>query len=174
MDLAFPRTRDCYTLFKGDAYTVAIHPDMQRQGWQGGQGVRWVDSPRDEFMVTYSDGLYGGFLLWGSDESSDQFTAMTGNQPEYGFGVFCAGGWLISTRTFERYTYASRVSGGPLVENIYRVGERLLFSLRGLFTREDEWALSGDPRGSNGFYIAYVVQVPTPDNGYYITLQTSI
>ena len=171
--LAFPRTRDCIVLFKGDAYTVTVHPDMQAQGWQGGQGVRWADSPRDEFMVTYSDGLYGGFLLWGSDESSDQFTAMTRQQPEYGYAVFCAGGWLISTRTFERYTYASRQSG-PLVENQYRIGERLVFSLRGWFTREDEWALSGDPRGSNTYFVAYVVKLPSPENNHFITLQTSI
>jgi len=170
---SFPRERDCYVLFKGDAYPVSVSQAMRTSGWQGGQGVQWADSALDEFLVTYSDGLYGGFLLWGSNEDSDQYASLTGNQPLYGFGVLCAGGWLIATRTFERYTYASRQLG-PLVENSYVVGERLVFSLRGWFTREDEWTLSGDPRGSNGYFIASVVQAPSADNNHYLTLQTSI
>jgi len=169
----FPRERDCFVLFKGDAYPVSVSQAMVVGGWQGGQGVQWVDSPRDEFLVDYSDGLYGGFLLWGSNEGSDKYTSLTGSQPLYGLGTLCAGGWLISTRTFERYTYSSRQIG-PLVENNYVVGERLVFSLRGWFTREDEWFLSGDPRGSNGYFIASVVQAPSVDNDHFITLQTSI
>jgi hypothetical protein len=169
----FPRDRDCYVLSKGDAYPVAVSQTMRTNGWQGGQGVQWVDSPQDEFRVTYSDGLYGGFLLWGSDESSDKFASLTGNQPLYGFGTLCAGGWLIATRTFERYTYASRLAG-PLVENSYVVGERLVFSLRGWFTRQDEWTITADPRGANTYFIASVVQIPSVDNDFYITLQTSI
>jgi hypothetical protein len=168
------RTRDVVVLFKGDAYSVAIDPAMRANGWAGGQGVRWVNSPRDEFMVSYSDGLYGGFLLWGSDEDSDKYTAMTEQQPTYGYAIMCAGGWLISTPTFEWYTYASRTGGGPLVRNSYVVGERLVFSLRGLFTREDEWSLAGDPRAPNQWYVASVVQVPTAANNWYMTLQTSI
>lgn len=171
--LSFSRERDCYVLFKGDAYPVAVSQAMQTQGWQGGQGVQWIDSPRDEFLVSFSDGLYGGFMLWGSDEASDKFTSLTGNQPLYGFGVICAGGWLIATRTFERYTYASR-QAGPLVELSYIVGERVRFSLRGFWTKEDEWTLSGDPRGANGFFVGSVVQAPSADNNHYITLQTSI
>ncbi len=172
--LSFPRDRDCYTIFKGDAYPVAISPAMRAGGWQGGQGVKWVDSPRDEFMVTYSDGLYGGILLWGSDESSDRYASLTGTQPQYGFGTFCAGGWLLATRTFERYTYASRIGGGPLVPLTYVVGERLVLSLRGWLTKQDEWTLTADPRGANGYYLASVVQAPSADNNYYITVQTSI
>lgn len=169
----FSRERDCYVLFKGDAYAVAVSQAMQTQGWQGGQGVKWIDSSRDEFLVSFSDGLYGGFLLWGSNETSDTFTSLTGNQPLYGFGVLCAGGWIIATRTFERYTYASR-QAGPLVENIYVVGERVRFSLRGFWTREDEWTASADPRGSNGYFIGSVVQAPSADNNFYLTIQTSI
>lgn len=169
----FPRERDCYVLFKGDAYPVAVSSQMRSAGWQGGQGVQWIDSPRDEFLVTFSDGLYGGFMLWGSNEDSDQYASLTGAQPLYGFGVLCAGGWLISTRTFERYTWASRQLG-PLVELTYTVGERVRFSLRGFWTKEDEWALSGDPRGSNGYFVGSVVQAPSADNNYYLTLQTSI
>jgi hypothetical protein len=170
----FPRTRDCYVLFKGDSYTVSVSQGMMLKGWQGGQGVSWVDSSQDEFLVDYSDGIYGGFLLWGSNESSDEFTSMTGAQPLYGFGTFCAGGWLIATRTFEQYTYASRTGGGPLVPIFYSVGQRFLFSLRGLFTNEDEWTPSGDPRAPNTFYIGSVVQAPSADNNNYIVLQTSI
>lgn len=169
----FPRERDCYVLFKGDAYPVSISQAMKSQGWQGGQGVQWADSALDEFLVTFSDGLYGGFLLWGSNETPDILTGLTGNQPLYGFGTLCAGGWLIATRTFERYTWASR-QVGPLVENTYVVGERVRFSLRGFWTKEDEWTLSGDPRGANGYFVGSVVQAPSADNDHYITLQTSI
>lgn len=169
----FSRDRDCVVLFKGDAYPVAVSQAMQTNGWQGGQGVKWADSTKDEFLVTYSDGLYGGFMLWGSNESSDQYISFLENQPTYGFGVICAGGWIIATRTFERYTYASRQVGPP-VENVYVVGERVRFSLRGFWTREDEWTLSGDPRGANGYFIGSVVQAPSADNDHYITIQTSI
>lgn len=169
----FPRTRDCFVLFKGDAYPVSTSQTMAAKGWQGGQGVQWVDSVRDEFLVSFSDGLYGGFMLWGSNEPHDQLTSMTGSQPLYGFGTLCAGGWVIATRTFERYTYASRLSG-PLIPLVYTAGQRLVFSLRGYWTKEDEWAISGDPRGSNGYFIGNIVQPPTADNNFYLTLQTSI
>lgn len=168
------RTRDCVVLVKGDAYTVAVDAAMLAGGWQGGQGVCWVDSPRDEFLVSHSDGTYGGFVLWGSDESSDQWTAMTGEFVKYGYAVLCAGGWIISTTSYEKYTWASRQGPGPLVPIHYKVGERVLFSLRGYWTNEDEWTLSGDPRAPNGFYVANVVQNPQPYNNQYILLQTAI
>jgi len=172
----FNPTRDVVVLFKGDSYSVAVDSAMQAGGWIGGQGVKWIDSPKDEFLTTYSDGLYGGFMLWGSNESSDQYVATEEQQPKYGYGTFCAGGWLIQTRAFERFTYASRTGGGPLVPITYVLGERLVFSLRGLWTKEDEWTLSGDPRAPNGYYCASVVDVPQPNarGVYYITLQTSI
>lgn len=173
LPLTYPRIRDVETLFKGDSYTVAIDQAMAQAGWQGGQFVRWVDSSQDEFIVSFSDGLYGGFSLWGSNESSDQFTGMTGAQPLYGYITLCTGGWLIATRTFEKYTYASRQIG-PLVPITYVEGVRLRISLRGLATTEDEWTLSGDPRAPNDYYIATVVQAPSSDNNQYLTLQTSI
>lgn len=168
------RTRDCTVHMKGDAYPVSISPAMMAGGWSGGQGVQWADSPRDEFMVTYSDGLYGGFLLWGSDEASDGWVALTGSQPRYGYAILCAGGWLISTSTFEQYTYTSRTMGGPLVPLVYTSGVRVVFSLRGRFTVEDEWTLSGDPRGANSYFIASVVQPPMAANNNRLVLQTSI
>ena len=167
------RTRDCVVLFLGDCYTVEISPQMQQGGWAGGQAVKWADSSVDEFMVTYSDGLYGGFFLWGSNESSDQYVSFFENQLEYGFGVLCLGGWLISTTTYEKYTYASRQSG-PLVPLVYTEGVRLRFSLRGYFTTEDEFSLSGDPRAPNGFYIGSITQSPNAANNFYLGIQTSI
>jgi len=168
------RTRDVVVLFKGDSYTVEISSQMQQAGWAGGQAVMWADSPKDEFRVTYSDGLYGGFFLWGSNESSDQYVSFFENQLEYGFGVLCLGGWLISTTTYERYTYASRTGPGPLVPLVYTEGVRLLFSLRGYFTIEDEFSLSGDPRAPNGFYIGSITQSPKAANDFYLGIQTAI
>ena len=167
------RTRDVVTLFKGDAYPVSLSDAMVASGWAGGQGVQWADSPLDEFMVTFSDGLYGGFLLWGSNEAQDQYVGQVTSQQKYRYGTLCAGGWIISTSTYEKYTYASRLVG-PLVPITYAVRDRLVFSLRGLWTKEDEWTLSGDPRGANTYYIANVIQVPSAANNNYLMLQTSI
>ncbi len=176
----FIRTRDTVVLFKGDAYPVTLSQEMIDGGWAGGQGVQWADAGEsDEFRVTYSDGLYGGFLLFGSDEVSDLYTGMTGSQPAYGVGVLCAGGWELSVNTYEKYTYASRVAHAgdplqPLVPIPYVEGQRVVFSLRGWFTTEDEWTASGDPRGANGYFIGSVVQAPSDLTSGYLTLQTSI
>lgn len=169
-----PRTRDAIILFKGDSYTVAVDAALSTSGWQGGQGCQWAASSRDEFLVTVSDGLYSGFFLWGSDEVGDQFTAMTRQQPTYRYAVIGAGGWLISTRTYERYTWLSRTGGGPLVPITYTESDRLLFSLRGFWTSEDEWSLSGDPRAPNQHHIGFVAQAPSAATNNYITIQTSI
>jgi hypothetical protein len=168
------RTRDCIILFKGDAYPVSVDSSLATNGWKGGQGVKWTPSTKDEFLVTQSDGFYAGFMLWGSDESSDQFTTMTRNQPAYRFGTVGAGGWTIMTTSFERYTYMSRQGPGPLVPINYHASDRLLFSLRGFFTSEDEWTLALDPRRPNTYYIAFVEQAPSADNNYYMTIQVSI
>lgn len=169
------RNRDCVTLFKGDAYPVEISDALATLGWPGGQGVMWVADPREGFFVTRSDGYYAGFLLDGSNESGDQLTALTRNQVVYKIGTLCAGGWLIMTTSFERYTWDSRNGiGPPNVPIVYQESDRLVFSLRGLFTSEDEFTKSGDPRMPNDYYIAFVCQVPTAANGYYMTIQTSI
>jgi hypothetical protein len=171
--MELPRTRDCIVLVKGDTYPVTVSEAMVVGGWQGGQGVQWAAPVKDEFLVTYSDGYYAGFMLWGSDESSDQFTATTRNQPFYRFATCGAGGWHITTRTFERYTYASRQLG-PLVAITYNPSDRLVFSLRGYWTKEDEWALSGDPRAPNTYYIGFVSQVPNAATDGYMGIQVSI
>ncbi len=168
------RTRDVVVLAKGDAYTISVDAAMQAGGWPGGQGVRWVDSTIDMFTGTYSDGEFCGFLLWGSDEVADQLTSYVENQPLYGFAVLCAGGWVISTSTYEQYTYASRIGGGGLVPLAYVAGDRLRFSLRGYFTTEDEWTLSGDPRAPNELFVGQVAQVPGPTNKNYLGVETTI
>lgn len=167
--------RDVNVKFKGGAYPVALDSVLLASGWQGGQGVMWAQSPKDEFLVTRSDGRYGGFLLWGSNEDSDQHVSFVQQQLVYGHAILCTGGWLMSTRTFETHTYASRLVP-PLVPIVYTPGEGLRFSLRGFFTNEDEWTASGDPRAPNGFYLGRVVQVPTLNEigVSYLTIQTSL
>jgi hypothetical protein len=169
------RNRDCIILVKGDAYAVAIDSVLAGSGWQGGQGVQWT-TPVSAGLptVTLSTGYYAGFALWGSDEPSDQYISSTRLFPSYRFLVLGAGGWLISTISYEKYTYVSRVGPGPLVPIVYSAGDRLVFSLRGYWTTEDEWTLSGDPRGANDYYIGFVAQVPSVVNSYYMSVQVSI
>lgn len=168
-----PRNRDCIALAKGDSITVTVSDDMVESGWQGGIGVQWM-APTDgvdEFKVEISDGYYAGFLLWGSSELGDKNTSMSNSQQTYKYATLCAGGWLIMTTAFEKYTWASR-QAGPLVENVYVESDKLVFGLRGLWTREDEQALSGGI--PNEYFIGFVCQVPSADNSYYVTIQTSI
>jgi hypothetical protein len=173
MALKIPRDRNCYILKKGDTLPVAITTPMAAQGWLGGQGVMWQDSPSEDFLVTYSDGSFGGFFFWGSNEPSDVYTSITGNQPRYGFGTLAFGSWVIATSTYERYTYLSR-QGGPLVPITYAPDDRLRFSLRGYFTSEDEFTLSGDPRAPNLSYVGNVAQPPNLNNGWYLTVHTNM
>ncbi len=167
------RSRDCVVLFKGDTTTVAVSQAMVQGGWPGGQGAQWVGSSSDERMVTYSKGLYGGFLVWGSDESGDRFTAMTRQQAVYREATFFFGGSLISTSTYEKYTYASRLAGGPLVPLVYNINDPLYFSLRGFWTKEDELSLSLDPLAPC-FFTGFVAQLPKASNSYFLGIQTSL
>jgi hypothetical protein len=162
-------TRDVDVLFAGDKYTVSVSENMKRLGWVGGQGVMWVDSDRDEFLVDFSTGLYGGFCLWGSNEVPDSLTSMTRSQALYGYTVICAGGWLVRTSTYEKYTWASRQGGGPLVPIDYQVGERLVFSSRGYWTPE-----TNDGGGLNEYYVGSIVQAPSITNNWRLTIQSSI
>jgi hypothetical protein len=168
------RTRDVVVFHKGPSFTVEVSQSTATSGWLGGSGFVWTDPVGDRLLATVSDGLFGGFALWGSDESSDDFTASTRNQPTYRFVVLAAGGWIFSTSTYERYTYVSRTGGGPLVPLVYNASDRLRFSLRGYFTVEDEWDLSGDPRAPNLNYVGAVVQRPTPSRSDYLTIQAML
>lgn len=165
------RERDVIVLVKGQTFPVLVDPAMSVTGWPGGQGATWKDSPHDTFLITPSDGRYGGFVLWGSNEDSDQLISSVRNQAIYQFATLCVGTWVISTRTFERYTYASR-QAGPLVAITYTPGEPLFFSLRGYFTNEDEWTLSADPRAPNTFYVGSVAQAPSVLTKQYLTVHT--
>lgn len=164
------RARDCIVFHKGDTVTVSIDTIMATGGWPGGQGVMWADSPLDEFLVTYSDGRAAGFLIWGSDEAADKFVSMTGAQPHYRNAVLVFGNSLISTASYERYTYASRLIP-PLVPIVYTPNDPLYFSLRGLWTNEDEATIAGlpyaplTPTGT-------VMQIPKANNNQFLGIQT--
>jgi hypothetical protein len=168
------RNRDVIIFEKSQTFTVNIDDRMAAGGWRGGSCVQYTPPVGDEILVTYSDGLYGGFLLWGSDEVPDNYTSMTRNQLTYKFAVIGTGGWIIATTSFEQYTYASRTFGGPLVPITYNASDRLVLSLRGYWTKEDEWTLSGDPRAPNNYFLGYVVQAPTAALNNFMTIQVSI
>lgn len=165
------RSRDCIVHFKGDSMAVAVDQAMVIAGWPGGQGVRWTNSLTDERVVTFSEGQPGGFLLWGSNEPGDDYAAMTRSQTTYRYATYGFGGWLISTVSYERYTLASRVGGGPLVPLTYRANDRLYFSSRGLWTIEDEFTILGHPQAP-AFVLGVVAQVPKAANNNYIGVWT--
>lgn len=168
------RTRDCVVLVKGDTQGVNVTEELSANGWPGAQGVTWAPSSKDEFLVQRSDGRPAGFLLWGSDERSDQFTAMTRLQPTYRIAVFCFGSWVMLTTTYEKYTYASRTGGGPLVPIVYQANDILFMSNRGWLTVEDEWTLSGDPRAPNILWCGHVIQPPSAQTDDFMTVQMSV
>jgi hypothetical protein len=175
MDL--PRTRDLIVLVKDLNFPVMVDDAMVAGGWLGGQGITWAPSPDDNFLATYSDGTYGGFVLFGSNEIADQYSAYTGNQPKYRFTTCCTGTWIISTVAYEKYTLQSRLVP-PLVPNVYTVGQRLTFSNRGLWTSQlapfDEWTISGDLRAPNNYLVGSIIQAPGPENNYHLMIQTTI
>lgn len=166
------RSRDCVVFIKDSAYTVAISDEMVAGGWPGGQGVQWSGSVRDEFQVTYARGKSAGFLVWGSNEIGDDFTSMTRNQPHWRFATMIEGSALMATSSFERYTISSRL-GGPLVPISYSVNQPLYFSLRGLWTNEDELTIISDPQAPS-VQTGYVVQPPKVTNLNFLSIQTTL
>lgn len=168
-----PRNRELVLLFKGDAQPVAISEEMALQGWTGGQGVQWCDVSEDVRTVTFSTGLYGGVMMYGSSEPSDQFTSMTPAATEWRLETMLSGGNLLMTSTYERYTWASRQGPGPLVPIVYGINDVLHFSLRGWFTNEDEATITHQPFAP-GFFVGFVAMVPKASNNYYIGVQTSM
>jgi hypothetical protein len=168
------RFRDCVVFFKGDTTTVTVSSAMAAGGWAGGQGVQWSDVTADDRVVTYSGGLYGGILLQGSDEAGAGYTAMAGQQTLYRYATLMFGGALLSTSTYERYTYASRLSG-PLVPIVYTANQPLYFSSRGLFTNEDELSqqVPSNPLAP-AFFVGFVAQVPKALNRFWLGVQTSM
>lgn len=163
------RSRDCVLWYKGDSTTVTVSGAMLTNGWPGGQGVQWLNFSGDDRVVTYSQGLFGGYLLWGSDETGDRYTAMTGQQITYKYAVLIFGGSLMATTTFERYTYNSRLAG-PLVPLTYTANAPLRLSSRGLWTTEDELTLSGSPLAPAPV-VGFVAQVPKSLNNNFVGIQ---
>jgi hypothetical protein len=167
------RTRDCVVFYKEDSTTVTVQPTMVVGGWPGGQGIRWSNVPIDDRTVDYSDGRACGFLIWGSDEPGDDFASTTRQQLVYRYATMLFGGCLISTSTYERYTYASRIGGGPLVPLIYTVNQLLYFSSRGFWTSEDELTLSGSLFAPAAL-VGRVAQLPKSVNSAFLGIQVSI
>ena len=168
------RSRDCMVFSKGDGYAVAVSTAMLHGCWVGGQGAQWdVYSNPDKPTLTYSSGLFGGFMLWGSNEAADQYNAMTGQFLYYDYGVLMAGRAIITTIAFEQYTYASRHAGGPFVPLVYNPSDPLFMSLRGYWTKEDELTASGDPRAP-ALSCGLVSQVPKSVNQFYLGVQTKL
>jgi hypothetical protein len=168
------RGRDCTVFAKGDSYSMSVSQSMLAGGWVGGQGWQWdVYTDPDNPIVTYSSGLFGGFMLWGSDEAADQYTAFTQQPLYYGYGVLMAGRAIISTIAYELYTYASRHAGGPFVPLVYTPNVPLYMSLRGYWTLEDELTLSGSPLAP-ALSCGVVAQVPQLVNEFYLGIQTKL
>ena len=117
-------------------------------------------------------------MLWGSNESADQYTAMTGQQLAYAEAVMVSGRALISTLAYEQYTYASRIAhaanpSAPLIPLVYNVTDLLYWSRRGLWSKENEMVLSHDPLAP-AFFTGFVAQLPKAINKYYLGIQTSM
>lgn len=168
------RGRDCVMFGRGDSHMVTADAAMVEKGWPGGIGVQWVDSDLEEPVVTFSSGLYGGFVFAGSEEPGVEMTAEDGLEIAHPMAtVMFAGNCLISTSTYERYTYESRMSGGPLVPLVYRPADPLYFSLQGFWTKEDELTLSGSPLAP-AFFTGFTYGVPQPSNQFFLGIQTSL
>jgi hypothetical protein len=166
------RSRNCIIFYKGDSTTVTVSSAMVASGWAGGQGVQWAGIVGDERIVTYSQGFFGGFMFWGSDEQGDDYTAITRQQVVYRYATMFFGGCLIATSSYESYTYASRLAG-PLVPINYRPNDVLYLSLRGLWTKEDELTLSGS-LAAPAPIVGYVAQLPKSANRNYLGIQVSM
>lgn len=139
-------SRDLVLFHKGDTATFKIHPSLANRGWSGGQFLRWVDDGSGEPCLGLADGRYCGFAAFGSDEVADRFTTMTRQNEVYQYVGLFFGGNFIATRTYEKYTYASRHSG-PLVPLTYESQQFLYVSENGKITPEDESDPAVNPGG---------------------------
>jgi hypothetical protein len=85
-----------------------------------------------------------------------------------------AGNAVLSTSSYERFTYASRVSGGPLVPLVYAPKDPLYFSRRGLWTIENEASIAPALPFAPAFFTGFVIQMPSPINQFFLGIQTSL
>lgn len=180
---AYVTARDLAVFHKGDSMPMQIDAAMAAKGWPGGTFVRWVDSGTGEPCVTIADGRYCAFTPWGSNESADQYTSMTRTFPTNKFITMFFGGNYMATITYERYTYASRHSGGPLVPLVYAPQQFLYVSENGFLTNEDESNPAINPGGlfPDGepilvpfLYFGLCAVPPTEATGYRIHIQTNV
>lgn len=166
------RNKDVVVLYKGDACVAVPSDSLLVSGWKGGQGLMWTEASTDKFVVSISDGRFSSFAYCGSDETGDRFTGLTMNQVYSKHVTVISGSSLISTSTYEKYTWASRQSGS-LVQIVYEPNQQLYFSLRGYWTNEDEATLSGSSHAPNSL-AGFVTTLPKPINNYYLGVQTAI
>lgn len=131
-------SRQCAIFHKGDTMPIRISASLAASGWLGGQFVKWIDDGSGQPVVAMADGRYCGFMPFGSSEPSDQYTAMTNQNPLYKYVVMFFGGNYAATTTNERYTYTSRHGGGPLVPLVYNSQDFLYVSENGKLTNQDE------------------------------------
>lgn len=140
-------TRDLVVLHKGDSITVKIDADLDASGWAGGQFARWIDDGSGELTVTLANGVYCGFMPFGSAETGDGFTAITGQNQRYNYVTMFFGGNVFYTRTYETETYASRHALGPFALQTYTANQSLYISENGKITTEDESDPAVNPGG---------------------------
>ena len=139
--------RELSVFHKGDSMPMKIDTVMAKKGWPGGIFVRWIDDGTGEPCVTIADGRYCGFTPFGSDEPADQYTSITKSNPTWRYISLFFGGNFIATTSYEKYTYASRHSAGPLVPLVYAPQDFLYVSENGLMTKEDESNSAVNPGG---------------------------
>lgn len=140
-------TRDLVFLYKGDNITVKTNPALTASGWDGGQFVRWYADGTGELTIALANGVFCGFLPFGSDEDSDQFTALTESDVTYKKAVLYFGGNIYYTRTYETETYKSRHAIDPYTPLVYTANQILYVSENGKLTNEDESDPAVNPGG---------------------------
>lgn len=174
-------TRDLVLLHKGDSITPTIDADMAAAGWAGGTFVRWIDAGTGELTVTIANGVYCGFAPFGSDESGDGFTAITGQNPRYKYVTMYFGGNVFYTRTYETETYESR-HGGAYAALTYTANQALYISENGKITNQDESDVAvnpghtfpdGTPIVVPFVFFGVVAVVPSAATRNYIAVQTN-
>lgn len=175
--------RDLVLFHKGDTLPMRITDTFARAGWAGGTFVRWVDDGTGQPALDKADGRYCGFFAFGSNETGDQYTAMTGQNPKYKYGILFFGGNFLATITYERYGYLARHSLGPMTPLVYSSQQVLYISENGLITTENESDTTlypahsfpnGDPMVPNSFVFFGVCSLPpsaASDN--YLFAQTN-
>lgn len=139
--------RECSVFHKGDSMPVKISASLANRGWLGGEFVKWTDDGSGEPCVDIADGRYCGFMPFGSNEPSDQYTSMTGQNPLYRYITLFFGGNFMATTSFEKYTYVSRHGPGPLVPLVYTAQQFLYVSENGKITNQDESNPAVNPGG---------------------------